>query len=221
MARMGERRECTANSLTEEETRPLDGGKKIPSKEIASHTTAGPPSRRVAPLFVFPGGADGRSTTPSGARRRGHDVDHTGRSTPLPLRLHPVQFSRTDGAPSNDPSCMSRDTSSGDATQRATRFYPRLQAKKKLLWPTPPRPGTRIYFPRMRVCRMSPRRPLLHSPLNLMRPLPALQWTTATAVFLRPKVWTWWKEERRWRGGEGRDALVSGRVWAMKPMVFF
>ena len=30
-----------------------------------------------------------------------------------------------------------------------------------------------------------------HAPLNLMRPLPALQWTTATAVFLRPKVWTW------------------------------
>ena len=29
-----------------------------------------------------------------------------------------------------------------------------------------------------------------HAPLNLMRPLPSLQWTTATAVFLRPKHWT-------------------------------
>ena len=26
--------------------------------------------------------------------------------------------------------------------------------------------------------------------MKRIRPLPALQWTTATAVFLRPKVWT-------------------------------
>jgi len=45
--------------------------------------------------------------------------------------------------------------------------------------------------------------------LKRIRPLPALQWTTATAVFLRPKVWTC--NAKAEGGGEVSSMLMSSR----------
>ena len=59
----------------------------------------------------------------------------------------------------------------GTARRQTARLSERQPKSRRALPPTGAEPET-------------------HAPLNLMRPLPALQWT-ATAVFLRPEVWTW------------------------------
>ena len=51
-------------------------------------------------------------------------------------------------------------------------------------------------------------------PLILIRPRPFLQYETATAVFLRPKVWTDSCRDERGRGGEKRSGETGRQnVW--------